>query len=126
MNTKNRRAIAPLAVTAAAALALAGCAGGDGGGEAVEGDFSGVTLEVSAAWSGAEQENFELVLDKFEADTGATVNYTSFGDKAATTLGTQIEGGNPPDVAVLAQPALLQSLAADGNLAALSTTLSPP
>jgi len=118
--TRNRRLIAPIAITAAAGLALAGCAGGTGGGDPVEGDFSGVTLEVSAAWSGAEQENFELVLDKFEEDTGATVNYTSFGDKAATTLGTQIEGGNPPDVAVLAQPALLQSLAADGNLAELS------
>ena len=120
MNTKNRRIIAPIAITAAAGLALAGCAGGPGGGDAVEGDFSGTTLEISAAWSGAEQENFELVLDKFEQDTGATVNYTSFGDKAATTLGTQIEGGNPPDVAVIAQPALLQQLAADGNLAPLS------
>ena len=120
MISRNRRLIAPIAITAAAGLALAGCAGGSGGGETVDGDFSGVTLEVSAAWSGAEQKNFELVLDKFEQDTGATVNYTSFGDKAATTLGTQIEGGNPPDVAVLAQPALLQSLAADGNLAPLS------
>ena len=120
MNTRNRRVIAPIAITAALGLALAGCAGGGGADDAVDGDFAGTTLEVSAAWSGAEQENFELVLDKFEADTGATVNYTSFGDKAATTLGTQIEGGNPPDVAVLAQPALLQSLAADGNLAPLS------
>ncbi len=120
MNTRNRRVIAPIAITAALGLALAGCAGGGGADDAVDGAFAGTTLEVSAAWSGAEQENFELVLDKFEADTGATVNYTSFGDKAATTLGTQIEGGNPPDVAVLAQPALLQSLAADGNLAPLS------
>ena len=120
MNTRNQRVIAPIAITAALGLALAGCAGGGGADDAVDGAFAGTTLEVSAAWSGAEQENFELVLDKFEADTGATVNYTSFGDKAATTLGTQIEGGNPPDVAVLAQPALLQSLAADGNLAPLS------
>jgi alpha-glucoside transport system substrate-binding protein len=120
MITINRRVIAPIAIAATAGIALAGCSSGGGGGDTVKGDFAGTTLEISAAWSGAEQDNFQLVLDKFESDTGATVNYTSFGDKAATTLGTQIEGGNPPDIAVLAQPALLQSLATDGNLAPLS------
>lgn len=121
MNIRTRRVIAPLALVATGGLVLSGCAGGgDNGGGSGSGEFSGVTLEVAAAWSGAEQENFEKVLDQFESDTGAKVNYTSFGDKAATTLGTQIEGGNPPDVAVIAQPALLQSLAADGNLAPLS------
>lgn len=33
---------------------------------------------------------------------------------------TQLEGGNPPNVAVIGQPALLQSLAADGDLVPLS------
>src|SRR5690606_10648855 len=47
-------------------------------------------------------------------------NYSSFGDKAATTLGTQIEGGSPPNVAMLAQPALMAQLAQDGNLVPLS------
>ncbi|MET0715255.1 MAG: ABC transporter substrate-binding protein [Mycetocola sp.] len=123
--TANRRLIAPMAVVGAAALVLSGCStggngGGDAGGTASGDDFSGETLEVSAAWSGTEQENFEAVLAAFEEQTGAKVNYTSFGDKAATTIGTQIEGGSPPNVALLAQPALLQSLAADGNLQPLS------
>jgi alpha-glucoside transport system substrate-binding protein len=83
-------------------------------------DLSGVTLNVSASWSGAEQTNFEAVLKKFSDETGATVNYTSFGDQAATTLGTQIEGGNPPDVALVAQPALLQQFAAASNIMPLS------
>src|SRR5690606_32667547 len=101
--------------------ALAGCAGDNGDDAPVDlGDFSGVTLEVAGAWSGDEQANFEAVLAEFEAETGATVNYTSFGDQAATTLGTQIEGGSPPNIALLAQPALLQSLAADGNLIPVS------
>lgn len=100
-----------------AALALAGCAGGDTGGG--DGEFSGVTLQVSATWSGAEQENFEAVLDRFEEETGASVEYSSFGDNGATTLNTQVEGGNPPDVAVIGQPALLQQLAQDGALAPL-------
>jgi alpha-glucoside transport system substrate-binding protein len=75
---------------------------------------------VGGVWAGAEQENFEKVLAQFENDTGAKVNYTSYGDKAATTLGTQIEGGSPPDVALISQPALLQQLATDGNLQPLS------
>lgn len=136
--TKMRRVIAPISLVAALGLALSGC-GSDSGdsdssqtptdsgtsespnGETGGGDqFAGVTLEVSGAWSGAEQENFEKVLKKFEDDTGAKVNYTSFGDKAATTLGTQIEGGSPPDVALISQPALLERLAKDGNLEPLS------
>ena len=86
----------------------------------IDGDFSGETLTVAAAWSGGEQENFEAVLDKFEEETGATVNYTSFGDNGPAYLQTQLEGGKPPNVAVISQPALLQSLAADGDLVPLS------
>jgi alpha-glucoside transport system substrate-binding protein len=120
------------ALASIAGLTLAACSSGTGGeatpppgGSGATGDFSGVTLDVSAAWSGAEQENFEQVLAAFEDQTGASVNYTSFGDQAATTLGTQIEGGSPPDVAILPQPALLQRFAMEGHLAPLSdATLS--
>lgn len=128
--TQHRRLLASLTVIGSAALVLTGCSsgggGGGGGGSTESSDsgggaqFDGTTLEVAAAWTGAEQANFEKILKKFEEDTGATVNYTSFGDKAATTLGTQIEGGSPPNVALLAQPALLQQLAKDGNLKPLS------
>lgn len=83
-------------------------------------DLSGSTLNVVAAWSGAEQENFEAVLAKFEEDTGATVTYTSFGDNGPTYIAGQLEGGSPPNVAVVGQPALMQQLATDGNLIPLS------
>jgi alpha-glucoside transport system substrate-binding protein len=118
-----RRLLITMATAGAVGLVLAGCSGGGGGGStnSSSGKFSGETLEVSGAWSGAEQKNFEAVLKKFEDDTGAKVNYTSFGDKAATTLGTQIEGGSPPNVALLAQPALLKQLATDGSLIPLSS-----
>lgn len=118
-NTATRTVgVAGIAITG---LVLAGCAGGAGTGTG-SGDFAGTTLEVSATWSGAEQENFEAVLDVFEQETGATVNYTSFGDDGATTLNTQVDGGNPPDVAVVGQPALLQQLATDGALVPLGET----
>src|SRR5690625_6782759 len=137
--TKMRRTLAPISLIAAVGLALAGCGDGgesengetpddNGGSESEEPnsdagggeDFSGVTLEVSGAWSGAERENFEMVLANVEDDTGARINYTSHGDKAATTLGTQIEGGSPPDVALLSQPALLKQLETQGDLVPLS------
>lgn len=121
-NILRTKLLLPVAIVGAVGLTLTACTPGaesptDPGNSA---DLSGQTLEVAAAWSGGEQANFEAVLDLFEEQTGATVNYTSFGDQAATTLGTQIAGGNPPNVALLAQPALLQQLASDGNLIALN------
>lgn len=95
----------------------------DEGGEATGGDwgdFSGETLNVVAAWSGGEQANFEAVLDQFEEATGATVNYESFGDNGPTFIQGRLEGGNPPNIAVVGQPALMQQLAKDGNIKPLT------
>lgn len=128
MEPQSRRGTVQMAaLIGAASLALAACSSGTDGDASMTpedsgGDLSGATLDVAAAWAGAEQENFEQVLAAFEEQTGATVNYTSFGDQAATTLGTQIEGGSPPDIAILPQPALLQRFAEEGHLAPLSET----
>lgn len=92
-----------------------GDAGGGGGGGG-DGELAGQTVEVAAVWSGAEQESFEAVLDEFESQTGAEVTFTSTGDDIAAVLGTRIEGGDPPDVAILPQPGLLQDLASEGSL----------
>jgi len=129
MTLRWNRGIGAAALVAAGALIVAGCTSSTDddssegpGGPAIEPgtDLSGVTLNVAAAWSGDEQANFEQVLAAFADETGATVNYTSFGDQAATTLGTQIEGGNPPDVALLPQPALLTQYATDGSIKPVS------
>jgi alpha-glucoside transport system substrate-binding protein len=88
--------------------------GDDGAGE--ETDLSGETIEVAAVWTGDEQDNFRQVLDLFEEETGATVNFTSTGDDIAAVLGTAIQGGSPPDVAILPQPGLMQDLADEGNI----------
>lgn len=109
---------AAIGFTAATALMLSGCAGGGGGDESL-GDFEGETLTVAAAWSGAEQENFEAVLQEFSDRTGAQVDYTSFGDNGPTYIQGQLEGGTPPNVAVIGQPALMQSLAQNGDIVAV-------
>ncbi|NLA09912.1 MAG: carbohydrate ABC transporter substrate-binding protein [Microbacteriaceae bacterium] len=120
---RRQRVVFSLAAIAATGLVVSGCAGGGGGGgssSAPSGEFAGQTLNVVAAWSGAEQKNFELVLKKFEDDTGAKVNYTSFGDNGPTYIQGQLEGGTPPNIALTGQPALLQSLAAQGDLIPVS------
>jgi alpha-glucoside transport system substrate-binding protein len=79
-------------------------------------DLSGQTVEVAATWTSAEQRNFEKVLDLFEQQTGATTQFISAGDDIAAYLGPKIEGGKPPDVAILPQPGVLASFAGQGDL----------
>ena len=80
-------------------------------------DLSGTTVEVAAVWQGAEADAFERVLDRFEADTGATVAFTSTaGQDLEAVLDRRIEARDPPDVAVLPQPGLLAQLVRSGAL----------
>ena len=111
-----------LALFATLALVAAACdsGGGDGksdgksDGGAV--DLSGVKVEVASVWTSAEQERFQMVLDAFAEKTGADVSFVSAGDDIAAFLGPRIEGGKPPDVAILPQPGVLQSFAGQGDL----------
>jgi alpha-glucoside transport system substrate-binding protein len=99
-------------------LILSACAGDPAGeeeGDGAEAEGGGQEVSVAAVWVGAEQEGFQAVLDAFEEETGNTYTYQSSDDIAAF-LGTQIEGGEPPDVALLPQPGLLRDLAADDSL----------
>jgi alpha-glucoside transport system substrate-binding protein len=94
----------------------AGASGGNTTGGATGPDLSGEKIEVAATWTGAEQKNFEQVLQGFSEQTGADVTFLSAGDDVAAYLGPKIEGGNPPDVAILPQPGVLQSFADQGDL----------
>lgn len=100
-----------LALAATFALVAAACGGDGDDGDGVTGDFSGQSLEVAAVWTGAEQERFEMVLQEFADQTGADVAFTSTGDDLAAVVGPRIEGGDPPDLAVLPQPGLLADFA---------------
>ena len=44
------------------------------------------------------------------------VKYTSAGDNLATVLSTAVQGGNPPSVAFVAQPGLMQDFVKQGAL----------
>jgi len=101
-------------------LLAAACNTGDGDEEQTDDEAQeqegGEAIEVAAVWTDTEQERFTAVLDAFTDETGIETSYRSSGDDMAAFLGTQIEGGSPPDVAVIAQPALVQQLAGDGSL----------
>jgi len=103
-----------LLLTVALAVIAAGCGGDDGGGGG--GDVSG-ELAITAIWTGPEQEAFEEVLAGFtEENPDVEVTYTSGGDQLPTQLATAVEGGNPPDLAVLGQPGLVRDFAAKDAL----------
>ena len=91
------------------ALALAACGGDDDdedGGAAAEG-VSG-TVDISGIWTGPEAESFNAVLDGFEEQNpDVTVKYNPAGDEIPTVLATAVQGGNPPDLAAVAQPGLV-------------------
>jgi maltose-binding protein MalE len=113
-----RRIVRTLPVLLALALAAAACGGDDdtGGGGAQQKSLQGQKIEVAAVWTGTEQQNFQKVLDDFSQKTGASVTYTPTGDNVSTYLGSKIEGGSPPDVALLPQQGVLVQFANQGSL----------
>ena len=108
-------------MAALTALAVAGCGGDDdeasdtAGGAAANEDVSG-SISALGIWAGAEQQSFQAVIDKFnETYPNVTVDYRTAGDNLPTVLGTAVQGGNPPDVAFIAQPATIQEFATEGE-----------
>ena len=119
--------------TAAAVLALApaplaaGCGSDDdngstgtsaGGGASTTAarDVRG-SVSVIGIWTGDEQRSFQAVVDKFnETYPDVNVRYTSAGDNLPTVVGTAVEGGNPPDIATIAQPGLIREFQSKGAL----------
>jgi ABC-type glycerol-3-phosphate transport system substrate-binding protein len=69
---------------------------------------AGHTVEIVGLWTGDEQRAFASVADAFRRATGIEVDYIALGDDLPTVLETRIAGGDPPDVAVVAQPGLLR------------------
>ncbi|GLW05142.1 sugar ABC transporter substrate-binding protein [Microtetraspora sp. NBRC 13810] len=118
-----------LAVVAGLALAATACGGGEtsttptgAANSAAAGPkpLDGVKIELAAKWTGEEQANFEKVLKAFQEKTGATVTYASTGEDTGAYLGPRIQGGTPPDIAILPQPGLVQQYAAQKALKPLA------
>jgi alpha-glucoside transport system substrate-binding protein len=118
---RRKRLLLELATISASMLIAAACSSGSespsaSGTTSTGPDLSGQTVEVAATWTSSEQRNFEQVLALFEQQTGATAQFVSAGDDIAAYLGPKIEGGKPPDVAILPQPGVVTSFANQGDL----------
>jgi ABC-type glycerol-3-phosphate transport system substrate-binding protein len=95
----------------AMALSLVSC-GGTGDDRP---DITGATLEVVGVWEDDEAAAFRDVLAAFEHRTGAAVAYTSTeGEDVGAVLDARVAEGDPPDVAFLPQPGLLDRYAREG------------
>jgi alpha-glucoside transport system substrate-binding protein len=118
------RVLALLAVLMLA-LATAGCGGDDdeeGAGETTTAEettdekVSG-SVSVMGIWVGEEQKSFQAVVDGFKSvQPDVTVKYNPVGDNLPTVLGTAVQGGNPPDIAAIAQPGLMTQFVDQGKL----------
>jgi alpha-glucoside transport system substrate-binding protein len=111
---RDLRKIVALVAALILALGVVACGdddgdeGGGGGAEQANTDISG-SVSTMAIWSGPEQRAFEAVLAGFEKKyPNVTTRYDSAGDQLPTVLSTAVEGGKPPDVAIVGQPGLVQ------------------
>jgi alpha-glucoside transport system substrate-binding protein len=74
-------------------------------------------VSVIGGWTGDEQKSFQAVLDGFEEKhPDVTVEYSAAGDNVPTVLGTAVEGGNPPNIAMIAQPGLVEEFVGRGTV----------
>lgn len=81
-------------------------------------------IEVMAGWTGDEAAAFRQVLAGFTQKTGINVDFESVHQDLPTILSSRVDGGDPPDVAVLAQPGLLKELATLGVLVPVESPVS--
>lgn len=85
----------------------------------------GAHVRVVGLWSGPELTSFETVTSTWERETGATVDWQSTTDvPGAIAAARQTDA--PADVAILPNLAMMDRLAADGQLIALDSVLDMP
>src|SRR3954454_11160458 len=108
--TTKRIALWILFPVLALAAVVAGCGGGGAGkGAPTARNISG-SVSVMGIWGGEEQKSFQAVIDDFRSRfPDVKVPYTPAGNNLPTLLTTAVQGGSPPDVAVPAQPGLVNS-----------------
>jgi alpha-glucoside transport system substrate-binding protein len=82
----------------------------------------GAHVHVVGLWSGPEFDSFEAVKSAWEKETGATVEWEGTDDLPGA-LADHTQAGNPPEIAILPNLALMEELADDGKLIPLDSVL---
>jgi ABC-type glycerol-3-phosphate transport system substrate-binding protein len=115
-------------IVGALAFVAAGCGGGDddGGGTAEGSEDVTGSISTMGTWAGPEQESFEAVVAGFnELYPNVSVKFTSGGNNLAPLLSTAVQGGNPPDIACIAQPGLMAQFAEQGAIQPIDDLREP-
>lgn len=106
---KKRLGAGALALLLTAALVSTGCSGqvGQRGGQQQGGTQEKIgKVSVIGVWGSTELENFQKVAKGWEDSTGGTMEFEGTRD-LSPILRARVQGGNPPDVAILPNPAML-------------------
>src|SRR5205814_1229211 len=77
--------------------------------------YKGKTVSIQTQWIGGEGTNFASAVADFATATGIKIQIDSIGSSHETVLKTRIDGGKPPDLAMLAQPTPVLAYAAAGK-----------
>jgi raffinose/stachyose/melibiose transport system substrate-binding protein len=114
-----------VAVSTVGALTLSACGGGDGDSDSGSGSGSGEAADsftfAFGNASGGQESPWVVMADKYSEETGVQIEQQGLPpDNYGLTLRTQIQGGNAPDLMVLApgagQPQSVLPLAEAGAL----------
>jgi alpha-glucoside transport system substrate-binding protein len=99
--------------------------GSSGSSSSAGGDLKGKSFTILGQWTGAEQSAFQAVIDAFDKQSGATGQYTpAAGGDVNTVLGTKVNGGTAPDVAILSSLGAIGQYATAGKLTAATSALT--
>jgi alpha-glucoside transport system substrate-binding protein len=118
-----RRRLSLLGLLAMLVFVAAACGGGGGGETGAAGTTGGGaecgsgTISLMGIWVATEQKSIQAVLDGFKQKCpDVTVKYNPAGDNIVTVLATAVQGGNPPDLATIAQPGTIREYADRGEI----------
>ncbi|HYM50078.1 MAG TPA: extracellular solute-binding protein [Candidatus Limnocylindrales bacterium] len=116
-----RGSLGKLAMAAVMGIAVAAC--GNGNATTSPSATIGGSVSLWAEWTSTEQTAFLNALQPFQTQTGITVNYAGKGSNMDTSLAAAVQGGAPPDVALVPDPGTLQTLAKQGSIKDLTSIL---
>jgi len=86
---------------------------------ALAGEFAGTEVEILGQWVEVESDGFKASLAELAATSGIDIKYEGVTDYE-TVLTVRADGGDPPDLAQVAQPGLMRQFASEGKLVAVS------
>jgi alpha-glucoside transport system substrate-binding protein len=117
-----------LAVVTAGVLGIATACGSTStpatsSGSSSTGGKIGGSVTVWAEWTAQEQKDFLAALVPFTTATGVTINYAGKGSNMDTALNAAVQGGSPPDVALVPDPGTLDTLAKANSIKDLTSIL---